>query len=69
MSSSLYGFAIILFSVFLKLLLLPMTIKQQKTLKKSQKVQAELKVIQDKYKNFYYIDTILYSFFKTIKFL
>ena len=46
-----YGFAIILFSIFLKLLLLPMTIKQQKTLKKSQKVQAEMKVIQDKYKN------------------
>ncbi len=46
-----YGFAIILFSILLKLLLLPLTIKQQKTLKKSQKVQEELKKIQDKYKN------------------
>ena len=46
-----YGLAIILFSILLKLLLLPMTIKQQKTLKKSQKVQVKLKEIQDKYSN------------------
>ena len=46
-----YGLAIILFSILLKLLLLPLTIKQQKTLKKSQKVQVKLKEIQDKYKN------------------
>lgn len=46
-----YGLAIILFSILLKLILLPLTIKQQRTLKKSQKVQAELKVIQEKYKN------------------
>lgn len=46
-----YGFAIILFSILLKLLLLPLTIKQQKTLKKSQKVQVKLKEIQDKYSN------------------
>ena len=46
-----YGLAIILFSILLKLLLLPLTIKQQKTLKKSQKVQIKLKEIQDKYKN------------------
>lgn len=46
-----YGLAIILFSILLKLLLLPLTIKQQKTLKKSQKIQSELKVIQERYKN------------------
>lgn len=46
-----YGLAIILFSILLKLLLLPLTIKQQKTLKKSQKIQVKLKEIQDKYKN------------------
>jgi len=46
-----YGLAIILFSILLKILLLPLTIKQQKTLKKSQKIQAELKVIQERYKN------------------
>ena len=46
-----YGLAIILFSILLKLLLLPLTIKQQKTLKKSQKLQVKLKEIQDKYSN------------------
>ena len=46
-----YGFAIIIFSVLLKLLLLPLTIKQQKTFKKTQKIQGELKTIQEKYKN------------------
>ena len=31
-----YGFAIILFTVIIKLLLLPLSIKQQKTMKKSE---------------------------------
>lgn len=46
-----YGLAIILFSILLKLVILPLTIKQQKTLKKTQKIQGELKSIQEKYKN------------------
>lgn len=46
-----YGLAIILFSILLKLILLPLTIKQQKTVKKSQKIQIKMKEIQDKYKN------------------
>lgn len=46
-----YGVAIILFSILLKLILLPLTIKQQKTLKKSQKLQSKLKELQDKYSN------------------
>ena len=46
-----YGFAIIIFSVLWKLWLVPLTIKQQKTFKKTQKIQGELKTIQEKYKN------------------
>ena len=46
-----YGIAIILFSILIKLAMLPITIKQQKTMKKSTKIQAKLKEIQDKYKN------------------
>ena len=46
-----YGIAIILFSVLLKLILIPITIKQQKTLRKSSEMQAEMKKIQFKYKN------------------
>lgn len=46
-----YGLAIILFSVILKLIMLPISIKQQKTMKKSAKIQEKMKVIQDKYKN------------------
>ena len=46
-----YGVAIIVFSVILRLLLLPLSIKQQITLKKSAKLQGKLKEIQKKYKN------------------
>lgn len=46
-----YGIAIILFTVITKLILLPMSIKQQKTMKKSSKMQEKLKTIQFKYKN------------------
>ena len=46
-----YGLAIILFSVIIKLLLLPLSIKQQKTMKQSAKMQEKMKVIQFKYKN------------------
>lgn len=46
-----YGLAIILFTVLMKLILLPVSIKQQKTMKKSAKMQVELKEIQEKYKN------------------
>lgn len=46
-----YGFAIILFSIILKIVMLPISIKQQKTMKKSAKIQGKLKEIQDKYKN------------------
>ena len=46
-----YGIAIILFTVVIKLALLPLSIKQQRTMKKTAKVQEKLKVIQFKYKN------------------
>ena len=46
-----YGLAIILFSIIIKLLMLPISIKQQKTMKKSLKIQAKMKEIQLKYKN------------------
>lgn len=46
-----YGLAIILFTLLVKVLLLPVSIKQQKTMKKSAKLQDEIKNIQFKYKN------------------
>lgn len=46
-----YGLAIILFSVLLKLVMLPITIKQQRSMKKSQALQKDLNKIQVKYKN------------------
>lgn len=46
-----YGIAIILFSVLLKIALLPLSIKQQKTMKKTNKIQEQMKSLQFKYKN------------------
>ena len=46
-----YGVAIILFSILVKLLMVPISIKQQRTMKKSQKLNEEMKNIQFKYKN------------------
>ena len=45
-----YGWAIIIFSVLLKLILLPFTIKQQKNIKKSAKISEETSKLQVKYK-------------------
>lgn len=46
-----YGVAIILFTVVIKIIMLPLSIKQQKSMKKNAKFQEEMKVIQFKYKN------------------
>lgn len=46
-----YGIAIIIFSVLLRIILIPITIKQQKSLKKNAKLQKEMKEIQTKYKS------------------
>ena len=46
-----YGWAMILFSVLLQVILLPLSIKQQKSMKKSAKIQKEMQKLQVKYKN------------------
>ena len=46
-----YGIAIIVFSVLLRIILIPITIKQQKALKKNAKLQKEMKEIQEKYRS------------------
>ena len=45
------GIAIILFTVVVKLLMMPLTIKQQKFSKLSAKMNPEIQAIRDKYKN------------------
>ena len=46
-----YGASIILFSIIVKLILLPMSIKQQKSMKQANKMQEEMIKIQEKYGN------------------
>ena len=46
-----YGLAIIIFSVSVKILMLPLSINQQKTMKKQEKIQKEMKIIQLKHKD------------------
>ena len=46
-----YGLAIIIFSIVIKIIMIPISIKQQKTMKKTQKLNEEMKQIQFKYKN------------------
>lgn len=46
-----YGFTIILFTLAIKLVLLPLNIKQQKSMKKMQSLQPRLAKIQEKYAN------------------
>lgn len=46
-----YGIAIVLFTIVLRIILLPITIKQQKSLKKTSELQSKMKEIQFKYKN------------------
>lgn len=46
-----FGLAIILFSILIKLIMFPISKKQQKTMEKSQKLNEEMKQIQFKYKN------------------
>ena len=46
-----YGLAIILFTIAVQIILLPFSIKQQKTLIKNSEIQAKLKDLQSKYKN------------------
>lgn len=46
-----YAIAIILFTVVIKLVLLPLTFKQIKQTKKMQELQPKIKELQEKYKN------------------
>ena len=46
-----YGLAIIFFTIIIKILFIPFSVKQQKTMKKTTKIQEKMKVIQFKYKN------------------
>lgn len=46
-----YGLAIIIFSIVLRIILIPITIKQQSSMKKSAALQKEMGEIQKKYKN------------------
>jgi len=46
-----YALAIVLFTILIKLLLMPLTYRQIVAMKEMQKIQPELKKIQDKYHN------------------
>lgn len=46
-----YGFAIIIFTIVVKLVLLPLTLKQYKSTTKMQAIQPQLQEIQKRYKN------------------
>ena len=46
-----YGFAIILFTVFIKLITIPLSLKQQRSMKETQEIQPILEKMQAKYKN------------------
>ena len=46
-----YGLAIILFTIIIKLILLPLNVKSQKSMKKQQKIQPFLSELQQKYAN------------------
>lgn len=46
-----YGFAIILLTLLIKILVLPLTLKQQKSMTKMQRMQPKLKELQEKYKD------------------
>lgn len=46
-----YGLSIIIFTVLIKLILLPLNIHSQKAMKKQQKVQPIIAQLQEKYKN------------------
>lgn len=45
-----YGVAIILFSILVKLIMIPISLKQQKAMKKNEKLQKEMQQLQFKYK-------------------
>ena len=47
-----YGISIIIFSIIVRIILIPITINQQKSMKKTNKIQKEIKIIQNKISEF-----------------
>lgn len=45
------GISIIIFTIIIRMLLIPLAVKQQKAMKDMQKIQPQLKALQEKYKN------------------
>ena len=46
-----YGLAIIFLTIVIRVLLLPLTVKQTKSMYELQRIQPKIKELQDKYKN------------------
>ena len=46
-----FGLSIIVFTILIRVLLIPLTIRQTRSMKKMQELQPRLKTLQDKYKN------------------
>ncbi|MTI47148.1 YidC/Oxa1 family membrane protein insertase [Sporosalibacterium faouarense] len=46
-----YGISIITFTIIVKLAMIPLTIKQSKSMKKMQEIQPQIKELQEKYKD------------------
>lgn len=46
-----YGISIIVFTIIVKMILLPLTIKQTKSMKNMQEIQPKVKALQEKYKD------------------
>ena len=46
-----FGLSIIVFTIFIRVVLIPLTIRQTRSMKKMQELQPRLKALQDKYKD------------------
>lgn len=46
-----FGLSIIVFTIFIRVLMIPLTIRQTRSMKKMQELQPRMKALQDKYKN------------------
>lgn len=46
-----FGLSIIVFTVLIRIVLIPLTVRQTRSMKKMQELQPRLKILQDKYKN------------------
>ena len=46
-----YGLSIIVFTIVVKLAMVPLTVKQMRSMKKMQEIQPRMKEVQEKYKN------------------